>query len=120
MLSQDELSEMHEYVARLASKILLLEDDSTRIFASIIDRDENIGADKSFFYRNVKVMHQDMLDINGGLDECSAKLAKLTALFRGTLKKDKFRKFADALDEIPFEFMITTDLMKKDGKKDSF
>lgn len=114
-MSQDELEELQEYTQRLASKILMLEDDSTKIFAAIIDRDENINADKSFFHRNAKVLHQDMLEVQKDLDECSLKLAKLATLFRGTLKKEKFNKFSDALDGVPFESMMTTDRIKKDS-----
>ncbi|MFH1915942.1 MAG: hypothetical protein ABIJ21_01640 [Nanoarchaeota archaeon] len=107
MISQKELEDLGMYLNKTTASLLLIEDESNRILSAIIDRDDDLSAEKGFFYRNTKRIRQDILHLQAELQECNTKLLRLAGLFKGTLKKEKFSRFADSIDAMPLEFFLT-------------
>jgi hypothetical protein len=110
-MAGEHVEELASYVQKVATKMVLVEDDSRKILAAIIDRDDNIQANKNFFFHNSQVARTQLNIVAQDLDELHHQLDKLHELFKTTLKKDRFLAFEDSVTSIPFEFFVhKTDL----------
>lgn len=107
MITQIELEEMSAYVAKMAAKIRMLEEESNKIMDKIMDKEDDLYNYRKYFSSNMKNLRLELVSVQEQIDKTNAAIRNLIVHFKGVVRKDKFLAFNDSIEEIPFEFFLT-------------